>query len=142
MKPNRLMWVVIVCLFAGIELWAQQLNTPSEGLGSNPSNAVNVPRLIKFSGAMKDFTGKPLRGPVDINFAIYKQQTDAEPVWQEMQTLQLDEQGRYTVLLGAMQPEGLPMELFSSGEARWLEVNAAGTEMQPRTLLVSVPYAL
>ena len=142
MKLNRLMWVVIVCLFAGIELWAQQLNTPSEGLGSNPSNAVNVPRLIKFSGAMKDFTGKPLMGPVDINFAIYKQQTDAEPVWQEMQTLQLDEQGRYTVLLGAMQPEGLPMELFSSGQARWLEVNAAGTELQPRTLLVSVPYAL
>jgi len=142
MKPNRLMWAVIVCLFAGIELWGQQPNTLSEGLGSNPSNTLNVPRLIKFSGVMKDFTGKPLMGPVDINFAIYKEQTDAEPVWQEMQTLQLDEQGRYTVLLGAMQPEGLPMELFSSGEARWLEVNAAGTELQPRTLLVSVPYAL
>ena len=142
MKSNRLMWIAMVCLFAGIELWAQQPNTPSEGTGTSPADAVNVPRLIKFSGAMKDFTGKPLVGPVDINFAIYKQQTDAEPVWQEMQTLQLDEQGRYTVLLGAMQPEGLPMELFSSGEARWLEVNAAGTELQPRTLLVSVPYAL
>ena len=142
MKANRLMWAVIVCLFAGIELWGQQPNTLSEGLGSNPSNTLNVPRLIKFSGVMKDFTGKPLMGPVDINFAIYKEQTDAEPVWQEMQTLQLDEQGRYTVLLGAMQPEGLPMGLFSSGEARWLEVNAAGTEAQPRTLLVSVPYAL
>jgi hypothetical protein len=101
-----------------------------------------VPRLIKFSGAMKDFTGKPLMGPADINFAIYKEQTDAAPLWQETQTLQLDERGYYTVLLGAMRPEGLPMELFTSAGARWLEVSAAGAEPQPRTLLVSVPYAL
>ena len=31
---------------------------------------------------------------------------DDETVWKEMQTLQRDEQRRYTVLLGAMQPEG------------------------------------
>ena len=67
----------------------------------------SVPRLIKFSGALKDLTGKPLTGPVEVNFAIYKEQADAAPLWQETQTLQLDEQGRYTVLLGAMQGEGL-----------------------------------
>jgi hypothetical protein len=95
-----------------------------------------------FRGAAKDMAGKPLEGPTDLTFAIYKDQSAAEPLWQETQTLTLDAQGRYTVLLGAMQPEGLPMELFTSDGARWLEVNAAGAAPQPRSLLASVPYAL
>jgi hypothetical protein len=41
-----------------------------------------------------------------------------------------------------MQPEGLPVDLFTSGEARWLGVSAGKLPEQPRTLLVSVPYAL
>jgi hypothetical protein len=101
-----------------------------------------VPRLIKLSGVLDDPTGKPLSGPVDINFAIYKSESDAEPLWQETQILSLDEQGRYTVLLGAMQPEGLPVELFASAEARWLGVSAGELPEQPRILLASVPYAL
>ncbi len=34
------------------------------------------------------------------------------------------------------------MDLFATGEARWLEVQIAGGVPQPRVLLVSVPYAL
>jgi hypothetical protein len=124
------------------------LNAQDSGPESNatsqaqPSALSAVPRLVKFSGVVKDLLGKPLTGPVEINFAIYKEQGEGLPIWQETQVLQLDEQGRYSVLLGAMQPEGLPMELFTTGEARWLEVQVAGAEPQPRTLLVSVPYAL
>jgi hypothetical protein len=56
----------------------------------------------------------------------------------------LDDQGRYKVLLGSTQPEGLPLDLFASGEARWLgvEPQVAGVAEQPRVLLVGVPYAL
>jgi len=53
-----------------------------------------------------------------------------------------DAQGHYTVVLGATQTEGLPANLFSSGEARWLGVETPGLAPQPRVLLVSVPYAL
>ena len=134
-------WVVGVLLFSALWLHAQA-SQPASGGTSSGQATMSVPRLIKFSGAVKDVTGKPLNGPVEVNFAIYKEQTDAAPLWQETQTLQLDEQGRYTVLLGAMQGEGLPMELFASGEARWLGVQAQGAETQPRVLLVSVPYAL
>ncbi|MGD0922633.1 MAG: hypothetical protein ABSA70_12835, partial [Terriglobia bacterium] len=108
--------------------------------GSAP--AASVPRLIKFSGELRDLAGKPLTGVVDAHFAIYRAQHDAAPIWEETQTLQLDEQGRYTVLLGAMQAEGLPVELFTSGEARWLGVAAGKLPEQPRVLMVSVPYAL
>src|SRR5436190_3808335 len=46
--------------------------------------------------------------------------------------------------MGASLTDGMPLELFSSGEPRWLGVqfNRAGESEQPRLLLVSVPYAL
>jgi len=136
-------WVGLVCLVCAAGVFAQQ-----DQPGANPSSATAsgavtaVPRLVKFSGMLRGLTGKPLTGPVEIDFAIYKEPTDAMPLWQEVQTLPLDEQGRYAVLLGVTQAGGLPMELFTSGEARWLGVEVRGAEPPPRTLLVSVPYAL
>ncbi|HZT32016.1 MAG TPA: tail fiber domain-containing protein [Bryobacteraceae bacterium] len=55
-----------------------------------------------------------------------------------------DLQGRYTVLLGANSRDGLPLDLFTNGTARWLGVQPAlpGAGEQPRVLLVGVPYAL
>jgi hypothetical protein len=60
----------------------------------------------------------------------------------ETQNATLDRSGHYTALLGATKPDGLPMDLFTSGEARWLGATMNGGEEQPRVLLLSVPYAL
>jgi hypothetical protein len=121
---------------------------------SNPSSAQcadsadtcspGVPRLVRFRGAMKDSSGKPLTGIVGVTFAIYSEPTSGTPLWQETQNVQLDQQGQYAVLLGATANGGLPKELFSSGEPRWLGVQAQvpGESPRPRVMLVSVPYAL
>src|SRR5260370_40586828 len=37
---------------------------------------------------------------------------------------------------------GLPTDIFSSGEARWIGVQREGQAERPRVLLLSVPYAL
>ena len=72
----------------------------------------------------------------------YRQEGGA-PLWLETQNVALDAKGRYDVLLGAEHAEGVPMDVFTSGEARWLGVQAQGQPgEQPRVLLVSVPYAL
>jgi hypothetical protein len=60
----------------------------------------------------------------------------------ETQNVELDENGIYTVLLGSSSNEGLPLDLFASGEARWLGLQVQGQAEQPRVLLVAVPYAL
>jgi hypothetical protein len=88
--------------------------------------------------------GKEQIGTVGITFAIYKEPAEGAPLWMETQNVQLDEQGRYTVLLGATKSEGLPVELFAAAEPRWLgvQVNLPREAEQPRVLLVSVPYAL
>jgi hypothetical protein len=60
----------------------------------------------------------------------------------ETQNVTADAEGNYSVQLGATKPRGLPLDLFSSGEARWLGVRINNGEEQPRVLLLSVPYAL
>jgi fibronectin-binding autotransporter adhesin len=63
-------------------------------------------------------------------------------VWQEVQNLQLDSAGHFNALLGAASDTGLPLEIFSSSEARWLGIRPDGQTEQPRILLLSVAYAL
>jgi hypothetical protein len=98
--------------------------------------------MVKFGGVLTDSMGRPLSGEVEVTFALYKQETDEDPLWKETQKLEVDKQGGYTALIGATQPLGVPAELFRSDEARWLGVQAQGEPQRPRILLVSVPYAL
>ncbi len=100
-----------------------------------------VPRLVKFSGFVQDAGGNPRTGVTSITFALYEEQEGGAALWLETQNVTLDQQGRYTVLLGANSAEGIPLEAFSANEARWLGVQPEGLPEQ-RVLLVSVPYAL
>jgi hypothetical protein len=104
----------------------------------------NVPRLIKWSGALKTVAGTPLTGTHGLTLALYKDQQDGAPIWLESQNVELDEQGRYTVLLGSAKTEGLPLDLFRGDEPRWLgvQVQLPGYREEARVLLVSVPFAL
>jgi len=77
-----------------------------------------------------------------MTLALYKDELGGEPLWTEIQNVEVDKQGRYTALLGATKADGLPVELFPSGEPRWLAVEIQGQPQQPRSLLVGVPYAL
>jgi len=106
---------------------------------------VSVLRLVKFSGQLrgpKASGGQPRTEIVGATFALYAQQEGGAALWLETQNVEADAEGRYSVLLGAESSEGLPLEIFTSGEARWLGVQVQGEEEQPRVLLVSVPYAL
>jgi hypothetical protein len=97
--------------------------------------------LVNFSG--KAMNGeKIITGAAGATFAIYSEQSGSSPLWLETQNIQADTKGNYAVQLGATRPEGLPLDLFTSGEARWLGVRVNGGEEQPRILLLSVPYAL
>jgi hypothetical protein len=101
-----------------------------------------VPRLVNFSGKSADQQGKPITGVVGVTFAIYKDQDGGSALWLESQNVQADAKGNYAAQLGATKPDGLPLDLFTSGEARWLGVTVNGGQEQPRILLLSVPYAL
>ncbi len=127
-------WSAILLLICTTALWSQQ---------SADSTAIaQIPHLVKFSGTLKDVNGNPASGTVGVTFALYSEQSGGVPLWLEMQNVQPDKNGHYTVLLGSTKPDGLAVDLFTSGQAQWLGVQPEGQSEQPRALLVSVPYAL
>lgn len=113
----------------------------AQSTSSAQSSAV-VPRLVNFLGKATDAQGKSITGIAGITFSIYNEQNDGAPLWMETQNVTADAKGNYTVQLGATKSDGLPLDLFTSGEARWLGVRVNNGEEQPRILLLSVPYAL
>ena len=109
---------------------------------SDAQSSAVVPRLVNFSGKAVDAQGKAISGIAGVTLSIYKDQSGGAPLWLETQNIQADSKGNYILQLGATKPEGLPLDLFLSGEARWLGVRINGDAEQPRVLLLSVPYAL
>jgi hypothetical protein len=101
-----------------------------------------LPRLVRLGGTVKDLNGTPLTGLVGITFTLYSEQTGGAALWLETQNVTADRNGHYTALLGSTKPGGLPAELFTSEQARWVGVQVSGQPEQPRMLLVSAPYAL
>jgi trimeric autotransporter adhesin len=106
----------------------------------NPSGG--TPRVVRYSGKVIDAQGKPQSGIAGATFSIYKDLESGAPLWMETQNVQADAKGNYTVLLGATQAEGLALDIFNSGDARWLGVRINGGDEGPRVQLLSVPYAL
>ena len=119
-----------------------QTDPAARAVNSYPQTT--VPRVLKFSGVLKDPMGQPRTGVIGVTFALYEDEEGGAPLWLETQNVEADDQGHYTVLLGATKSEGLPVDLFTQGKARWLgvQVQLPGEVEQRRAIFISVPYAL
>jgi hypothetical protein len=132
---SRFTRLLFAFVFVVLPTFAQQPSAPAAA-------SAGVPTLVSFNGVLKDIDGKPLHDIVGVTFSLYREQEGGAPLWLETQNVSLDSQGRYSVELGSNTRNGLPTDVFSSGEARWLGVQASGQPEQSRVLLLSVPYAL
>lgn len=103
-----------------------------------------VPRQVRVSNVFHPANGLAPSPVESVTLSIYREQDGGTALWSETQNVSVDPEGRYTALLGATLPDGVPADLFASGEPRWLGVrfNRPGEVEQPRVQLVSVPYAL
>ena len=120
---------------------AVSLTMPAIAQQSSTADAV-VPNIINYSGTLVDLNGKPLTGIQGVTFLLYAAEQGGAPLWMESQNITPGENGQYTVNLGSTTAHGLPADLFSNGQAKWLAVQVAGQNEQARILLVAVPYAL
>jgi len=127
--------LALLTLLSPIVLPYAASQTTAQTLAASALTA--VPPLVPYSGQVAGRAGQ-----ATVTFLIYKDQQGGEPLFTESQIIAFDEAGRYKVQLGASNPNGLPSDLFFSGEARWLEIQIAGQPAEPRALLASVPYAL
>jgi hypothetical protein len=114
------------------------------GLSAQQPVTTTVPRLVRVSNTFRPASGLSAAPVAGVTFSIYRDEHDGAPLWQETQSVNLDQEGRYSALMGSTLNDGMPLELFTSGEPRWLGVrfDGPGEVEQPRTLLTSVPYAL
>ena len=124
---------VLVCLT--VVLW-------SVTLIAQQNATANVPRVVRFAGTITNADGTPRTGVVGVMFSLYSEQQGGTALWTELQNVTVDANGQYTVLLGSQHSDGVPADLFTSNEARWLGIQVEAEPEQPRVLLVSVPYAL
>jgi hypothetical protein len=103
-----------------------------------------MPRLISFNGTYRPADGQPAAAVEKVALAIYAEETGGTPLWQETQSVAVDAEGRYTLLLGASQADGIPLDVFASGEAKWLGVvfQRSNEVEGARMRITSVPYAM
>ena len=87
-------------------------------------------RVIRMNGAAPTAAGTQ----ASLRFAIYDAETDGTLLWQETQTVTVDQTGQYTAFLGAMAADGLPLGVFAGGAPRWLAVEGPSGAVGRRTL--------
>jgi len=123
-RSTGVVWLLLLC--AACAVLCAQSAPPS------------VPLLIRYTGSADGITSSMC----GVTFAFYKDQSGGAALWLETQSVALDSRGQFHTLIGASHNDGIPLELFTSGEARWLGVQVENQPEQPRIMLVSVPYAL
>ena len=104
-----------------------------------------MPRLIQITGVFQPVDGQPPSAVEIVTLSVYADADGGLPVWQERQTVAIEKTtGRFTLLLGASDPAGIPAEVFASGDGQWMSLlfERAGEREQPRVRIASVPYAL
>jgi hypothetical protein len=135
---TRTLWLCLMLAVCFSSLCAQQYTAAASPAGTGAA----IPMMVNFTGTLTDSSSKPLTGTVGVTFSLYNDQEGGSPLWLETQNVAPDASGRYSVILGSATSQGLPADLFTSGQARWLGVQAQGQAEQSRVMLLSVPYAL
>ena len=131
----------IVVALAAVLTFSEHALAQSSAEGRH---SVSFPRLIKVSGVFRPANGIPSSGAERVRLAIYGDETAGQPLWEETQSVHLDVDGRYMLLLGATAADGLPAGLFATAHAQWLGLTwlREGEVEGPRARFISVPYAL
>jgi hypothetical protein len=95
-----------------------------------------VPQTVNFSGKL-DTSGGSFSGTANVKLRMYDVSTDGTQLWTEDHTVSVTN-GRFNVLMGTTSP--ITDSLLVG--TRYLGITVAGdSEMTPRVLLQSVPYA-
>ena len=100
--------------------------------------AGDPPNKLNYQGILTNSTGLPITGAVTIKFSLYDTPTGVTALWAEQQSVTLDKDGRFSVVLGSTTP--LTPGLFTG--TTYIGVKVGNDSEMPRQQLTSVAYAL
>lgn len=129
MTRTVLLAILIICLTLGF----------SQADKFNLDQTRVAPQLLNYQGYITDTLRIPITTNLNMNFAIYDQETGGNLFWSETQNNVAIDQGIFHVLLGNTTP--IPDSVFTQGNERWLQLAVAGETMLPRTRMTAVGYA-
>ena len=140
---NPVRFPVVVYLLVSLFL-TSVIPAVAQSASSATGPALTVPRVISVSGVFTPVDGHAPYAVEVVTLSIYAEPEGGLPVWQERQSVAVDNSGRFTVMAGATHVEGIPVSLFVTGQAQWMSLlfERAGEVEQPRVRITSVPYAL
>lgn len=116
---KRIAWAVFALLLCGI------------------SSALAVPNVLNYQGQLF-LNGTPTAGAVSITFRMFTAPTGGTELWSETDVVTVTA-GLFSTILG--DGTTFPPTLFTA-QVPWLEMEASGQVLSPRTQFQSVPYAL
>jgi hypothetical protein len=111
----------------GLTLQAQTVNLA----GVSAPQVLTIPHKAQITSVTN--------GAVDLMLRVYADKTGGAPLFQERQTVQV-QNGRYIANIGAATPGGIPAGVYNSRGTFWLEADPVGamnpgaTERTPFTL--------
>lgn len=107
-------------------------------LGVATNAQPGIPRQISYQGVIFDATGiSTCDSTYTVDFAMYNVAVGGAPLWFERHIIQT-KSGMFSVILGTTTPLNV-----NFNQHLWLGLSVNGrTELNPRTFLTAVPYAL
>lgn len=107
-------------------------------IGLTAGVRAQAPRLVPVQGLLTDGQGNPVDGPVEVRFAIYPAQSGGNPLWEETQSVEV-EQGIFAAYLGTGNP--VDLALFRDHSDLWLGIRVASDSEMNRIHLGTTPFA-
>lgn len=97
-----------------------------------PQSRSSVPRNISLAGRLIEADGTPIRGMHAVSVALYAQQNDRVPLYEQTRIVTASESGSYSVNITPPNAQA----------GAWAELLPAVGVAPPRVKIASVPYAL
>jgi site-specific recombinase XerD len=100
------------------------------------------PRMLAFQGKLTDATNTPIATEKTLRFALYSDETatGSAMLWQEVQTLQPNDQGEFTTYLGSNIP--LTQAILTENPKLFLGISIGeNTELLPRQQIATTDQA-
>ncbi len=95
-----------------------------------------IPRSISVSGVLQDKNNKPIAGDKKVEFTLYDSISGGSPIWSTSKTVNADTNGIFFTTL-----DSIPTSI-AFNTPYYLGVKIDSIALNPRQMLLSVPYAL
>jgi len=103
-----------------------------------------VPGLISYQGMLRDDGGHSITTATDLTFTFWDQESGGNQLgdaFSDTDTVTPDSNGLFTTLIGDDGSLPVPESIFA-GDSVWLNLNAGGVDLSPRTRITSVGFAV